>query len=212
MRILSVNVGKPRAVETPRGVVLTSIFKVPVAGRKAVRGFNIEGDQQADLTVHGGVSKAVYAYPWEHYDFWKSELGEELTPGNFGENLTTEGLLEEEVNIGDKFQVGSAVLRVTQPRMPCAKLALRFDRSDMVKRFWKSGFSGIYFAIDKEGDLEAGDAIERISSSRDAVSIADVLRLFKGESQDEELFERAMATPLSGSWKEEIQERYVRSR
>ena len=210
MRIVSVNVGTPREVETPRGIVLTSIFKSPVYGIKAVRNFNIEGDRQADLTVHGGKNKAVYAYAWEHYSYWKHELGEELTPGHFGENLTTEGLLEEEIRIGDQFRAGSAVLQVTQPRMPCAKLALRFGRPDMVKRFWRSGFSGVYFAIAVEGELEAGDTLEKISSPARTVSIADVVRLYKGETDDKELFERAMAAPISGSWKEEIQERYVR--
>ena len=210
IRIVSLNVGTPREVETPRGIVLTSIFKSPVHDRRAARGFNIEGDRQADLTVHGGMNKAVYAYAWEHYSYWKHELKEELTPGHFGENLTTEGLLEEEIQIGDQFRVGSVVLQVTQPRMPCAKLALRFGRPDMVKRFWQSGFSGGYFAIAKEGELEAGDTFERISSPPGTVSVADVVRLYKGETDDKELFERTMAAPLSGCWKEEIQERYVR--
>jgi MOSC domain-containing protein YiiM len=139
MRVLSVNVGMPKQLPT----VLTSIFKSPVEGRVAVRRHNIDGDRQSDLTVHGGPNKAVYCYPAEHYDYWKEQLPDmDLPYGAFGENLTTEGLTEDAVSIGDRFQVGSAVLRVTQPRMPCFKLGIRFGRADMVKRFWRSGRSG----------------------------------------------------------------------
>src|SRR5690349_3355803 len=127
MRILSVNVGMPREVEVDGQTVTTGIFKEPVAGRVAVRRHNLDGDRQADLTVHGGKDKAVYAYPSEHYDFWKQELPEMNLPfGMFGENLTTTGLFEKEVHIGDTFKVGTAILQVTQPRLPCYKLAIKF--------------------------------------------------------------------------------------
>ncbi|HEY3827256.1 MAG TPA: MOSC domain-containing protein [Bryobacteraceae bacterium] len=215
MRILSVNVGTPKQAPTgdarvPAGysTVLTSIFKSPVSGRVAVRGYNIEGDRQSDLTVHGGPNKAVYSYPSEHYPFWKEQLPDmDLPYGVFGENLTTEGLTEDLVRIGDQFRVGSAVLRVTQPRMPCFKLGIRFSRNDMVKRFWQSGRSGIYFAIVEEGDLAAGDPIEKIAEGPVEISVADVVRLYRGDETSSELLNRALRAPLSGSWKEELRER-----
>ncbi|HEX4135142.1 MAG TPA: MOSC domain-containing protein [Bryobacteraceae bacterium] len=215
MRILSVNVGIPKQVpagdaRVPAGysTVLTSIFKLPVSGRVAVRGYNVEGDRQSDLTVHGGPNKAVYSYPSEHYSFWREQLPDmDLAFGIFGENLTTEGLTEDSVRIGDQFRVGSTVLRVTQPRMPCFKLGIRFARNDMVKRFWQSGRSGIYFAVVEEGDLAAGDRIEKIAEGPVEISVADVVRLYRGDETSSELLDRALRAPLSGSWKEELRER-----
>ncbi|HWF07590.1 MAG TPA: MOSC domain-containing protein, partial [Bryobacteraceae bacterium] len=161
MRVLSVNVGGPRRVLVGHETVLTSIFKSPVAGRVAIRQHNIDGDRQSDLTVHGGPYKAVYCYPGEHYDYWRRQLPDaELDSGAFGENLTTEGLSEESVWIGDQYRVGSALLQVTQPRMPCYKLGIRFGRPDMVKRFWVSARPGIYFSVVAEGEVAPGDAIE----------------------------------------------------
>ncbi len=212
MKLASLNVGQPRVVEMPRGNVLTSIFKEPVEGRRRVVPHNIEGDRQSDLKVHGGPSKAVYAYALEHYAYWQDELHEPaLSLGSFGENLTVEGLLETEIFIGDILQAGTAKLRVTQPRMPCFKLALRFDRPDMVKRFWQSGRSGIYFAVEESGELSAGDEILVLHRHPLQVSVDDVVRLYKRESQDQALFERVMAAPVSGSWKEEITERWTES-
>jgi MOSC domain-containing protein YiiM len=209
MRILSANVGQPRPVQTNGRVVLTSIFKAPVNGRVTVRGHNIEGDRQSDLRVHGGPYKAVYAYASEHYQYWRQELpGACLGWGAFGENLTLEGLTEDEAHIGDDFRAGSAILTVTQPRMPCFKLNLRFGRSDMVKRFWRSGFAGIYFSIGQEGDLEAGDNVELIDRHKHSISATDVVRLYKGEADDEELFQRMLQAPLTGSWKQEIRDRW----
>src|SRR5262245_37665288 len=145
--IVSVNVGTPIEVSIQGNVVLTSIFKKPVEGRVAVRKLNVEGDRQADLTVHGGPHKAVYCYPEENYAFWSDQIPDtKLVFGNFGENLTTRGLMEDVVQIGDQFRVGSAILQVTQPRMPCYKLGIRFGRDDMVKRFWQSERPGIYFS------------------------------------------------------------------
>jgi MOSC domain-containing protein YiiM len=211
MRLVSVNVGQPREVETPHGSVLTSIFKSPVSGRIGVRDHNLDGDRQADLTVHGGPSKAVYAYSSEHYVPWADELpSSDLSFGNFGENLTTEDLTEDRVHIGDQYRIGSAILQVTQPRMPCFKLNLRFGRSDMVKLFWKSGRSGVYFAIMQEGELGCGDEIELLAEHPDRVSVADVVRLYKGETTDQNLLERAVRAPLHGSWKTEIHERALR--
>lgn len=209
MQVLSVNVGTPAIVQLPDRTVVTSIFKFPVSGRVAVRGHNIAGDRQADLTVHGGPYKAVYCYAWEHYRFWSEQLPDtELAPGIFGENLTTAGLIEEEANVGDRFRVGSAVLQVTQPRMPCYKLGIRFGLPDMVKRFWESGLSGIYFSIVEEGEVAAGDRIERVARISDSISVADVVRLYRGDETNPEKIERALRAPLSGSWKEELRERY----
>ncbi|MBV9611201.1 MAG: MOSC domain-containing protein [Acidobacteriaceae bacterium] len=208
MRIVSVNVGQPRLVRSGEGTVLTSIFKSPLAGRVKLSGHNLEGDRQSDLTVHGGPYKAVYLYPIEHYAWWREQLPRmDLRFGMFGENLTSEGVLEGELHIGDQFRIGSAVLQVTQPRMPCYKLALRFERADMVRRFWASGRSGVYFSVVQEGELESGDAMERVAIGAEKLSVSDVLRLYKGEVNDEDLFERALRAPLSGSWKQEIQAR-----
>jgi MOSC domain-containing protein YiiM len=209
MRVVSVNVGTPKQVLVRERMVLTSIFKSPVEGRVAVRRHNIAGDRQADLTVHGGPYKAVYCYPTEHYRFWTEQLPDmELAPGMFGENLTTEGLVEEKVYVGDQFRVGSAVLQVTQPRMPCFKLGIRFGRPDMVKRFWQSQRSGFYFSIVEEGDVAAGDAIERTVHSPDGISVADVVALYRGKEKSPELMERALRAPLFGGWKEQLREHY----
>jgi MOSC domain-containing protein YiiM len=208
MRVLSVNVGSPKQVQVRNARVLTSIFKSPVEGRVAVRRHNIAGDKQSDLTVHGGPYKAVYCYPGEHYIFWHEQLpGMDLSYGNFGENLTTEGLIEDAVYIGDQFRIGSSLLLVTQPRMPCFKLAIRFGRADMVKKFWQSGRSGIYFSVVEEGDVAAGDLIERTARGPEAVSVADVVKLYRGDEKNPELLERALRAPLAGGWKKELQER-----
>jgi len=210
MRVVSVNVGQPREVETPRGIVLTSIFKSPVSGRVAVRNHNLAGDRQADLRVHGGPNKAIYAYSSEHYFYWTKQLPDtDLSFGNFGENLTIEGLTEEQAHIGDQYRIGTSILRVTQPRMPCFKLALRFERADMIKLFWKSGLSGMYFAIAKEGELGAEDDIELVEKHPAQVAIADVVKVYKRETTDPEIYARVMQAPIAGSWKEEIRERWA---
>ena len=207
-RVASLNVGRPKLIQTANREVRTGFFKTPVSGRVPVRGHQIDGDQQADLRVHGGPYKAVYAYPSEHYPYWQTELGiPNLSPGSFGENLTIEGLTEETTVIGDQFRIGSAILQVSQPRMPCFKLALRFERSDMVKKFWASGRSGFYFSVVQEGDMAAGDPIEKIADGPQNVTIADVLRLYRGDEWGDEVRQRALASPLRGSWKQVIQQR-----
>src|SRR5205809_7696450 len=185
MKIVSINVGLPREVEWRGKTVRTSIFKEPVAGRVRVERLNVEGDRQADLTVHGGADKAVYAYPAEHYAFWRENLpGMDLPWGAFGENFTTEGLIEDSVRIGDQLRVGSAELVVTQPRMPCFKLGIRFGRPDMVKRFLDSRRSGFYMAVAVEGDVGAGDAIEVVERHTAEVSITEYLWLYLLRSID----------------------------
>ena len=158
MRVLSVNAGQPRAARWRGRTVTSAIWKAPLAGRVRVSRFNVEGDRQADPAVHGGHEKAVYVYPSEHYAYWRPALGE-LGWGAFGENLTTQGLLEEDVHVGDRLRIGTVVLAVTQPRTPCMKLAMRFQRPSLVREFAKSGRSGFYCAVIDEGEVGAGDAI-----------------------------------------------------
>lgn len=181
-RLVSVNVGLPREVEWRGGAVRTAIFKDPVDGRVRVRRHNLEGDGQADATVHGGEFKAVYLYPSEHYAFWRPLLGD-LAWGAFGENLTTAGLTEESVRIGDRLRIGTTELVVTQPRLPCFKLALRFGRPDIEKRFLQSGLTGFYLSVAAEGEIGAGDAVS-LSANGDSVSVAEVVRLYGAERPD----------------------------
>ena len=207
MQVTSINLGQPQEILTPQGTVLTSIFKSPVSGRIPVRGHNLLGDRQADLSVHGGPNKAIYAYASEHGAYWQSILNREIVPGHFGENLTTSGLLEGEVQIADTYRIGTAVLRVTQPRMPCFKLNLRFDLHTMVKLFWQSGFSGIYFGIVEEGAITAGDSITLLERVIHSVTIAEVVQAYKHPDNDE-LVERVLASPIrAGSWRQEIMEK-----
>jgi len=209
MKIVSVNVGKPQEYEWRGLKVRTSIFKSPAEGTVAVARLNLEGDEQADLTVHGGADKAVYLYPGEHYSFWKSALpGYSLTLGNFGENLTTEGLLEGTIHIGDQLQIGTALFTVTQPRSPCYKLGIRFQREDMTKRFYESRRFGFYLRVLREGTLTAGDAVEVMSRDPNAVTVADVIRFYTGDSREPELLDRAMKlSTLPPGWRRALQER-----
>src|SRR5213079_3201270 len=193
MKLLSVNVGLPREIEWKEKIVRTSIFKAPVPGRVQVAKLNLKGDQQSDLSVHGGVDKAVYAYPSEHYPFWRRELpGMDLPWGVFGENLTTEGLLEETLHIGDRLRIGSAEFLVTQPRMPCFKLGIRFGRDDMVKRFLRSGRSGFYLAVLREGEVTGGDPIQFAGRDDHGVTVADIASLYARDMDNEELLRRAV--------------------
>ena len=177
VRVISVNVGGPQQIEIGGRTVRTSIFKSPVRGRIKLFETNLAGDQQSDLSVHGGPDKAVYLYPSEHYRYWKEQLPEiEMPWGMFGENLTTAGLDERTVHVGDVFRFGSAVLRVTQPRMPCYKLGIRFGRKDIMRRFSDSGRSGFYLSVVREGVIGAGDPIELVSVPAERVSIAGMLR------------------------------------
>jgi MOSC domain-containing protein YiiM len=178
MRIESLNVGKPREVVWHGRSVETGIFKEPVAGRVALRTLNLDGDGQADLTVHGGKYKAVYCYPAEHYPYWKRELGRELPMGMFGENFTTRGLLEKDAHLGDRYRVGTTEVLVTQPRLPCYKLGVRFGAADMVKRFLASGRSGFYLAVAREGEVGAGDEMVRISRDANAMPVTEITRLY----------------------------------
>ncbi len=203
MKILSVNVGLPREVTWQGKAVTTGIFKEPVSGPVMMRKLNLDGDGQADLTVHGGVSKAVYAYPSEHYDYWQAELpGVDLPWGMFGENFTTEGLLEEAAYIGDKFRTGETEVMVTEPRMPCYKLGIKFGRADIIKRFLASRRTGFYFAVVRGGMVGAGDAVELIGREQQQISVADITRLYAFEKNDLESLRRAIEVEaLPENWK-----------
>ena len=207
MRVIAVSVGLPRNVTWRGRVVQTSIFKDPVAGRVRVEQLNLEGDRQSDLTVHGGAEKAVYVYPSEHYAFWRDELpGVELPWGSFGENLTTEGL-DEGVHVGDRILIGSASFVVTQPRMPCYKLALRFDRLDIIKRFLQSGRTGFYLSVSQEGELAAGDAVT-LQPGDASVTIADIVNLYAADASNQELLRRAsQVVALPEAWRDYFRER-----
>jgi MOSC domain-containing protein YiiM len=207
MKLISVNAGLPREIFWKDRAVTTSIFKEPVASRVAVRKHNLDGDRQADLKVHGGPEKAVYAYPSEHYDFWRGELpGVDLPWGMFGENLTTEGLMESEVNIGDRFRIGSGLLMVTQPRMPCFKLAAKFGRDDIIKRFLDSGRSGFYLAVIEEGEVGAGAEIERVHRDETGLTVASVVAAYVDGTDDREWLLRASRhEALAKGWREHFQ-------
>ena len=209
MKLVSINVGLPQLVMRNDQPVSTGIFKTPVEGRVMLRTLNLDGDRQADLSVHGGPSKAVYAYPSEHYEYWKHELPEmELPFGMFGENFTTDGLSEGELNIGDKFRVGSAVIMITEPRMPCYKLGLRFGRSDIIKLFLQSERSGFYFAVLQEGEVGAGDRFELIEKDTHAVSVSDITRLYVSDKHNARLLRRAIEVEaLPESWRGYFQNR-----
>ncbi len=201
--LVSVNVGLPRQVTWKGKAVTTGIFKEPVAGPVHLRRHNLEGDGQADLSVHGGPTKAIYVYPTQHYDYWRRVLEDtELAWGAFGENFTVEGVHEDTVHIGDEFRVGSARLVVTEPRMPCSKLGVRFGRADMVKRFLKSQRTGFYFGVVDEGVVQVGDHLERVAEHPDRLRVADVTRLYTTEKTNEALLRKAISVEaLPASWR-----------
>ena len=212
MKIVSLNTGLPREVLWRGRLVTTGIFKQPVEGRIPLRKLNLDGDRQADLSVHGGVHKAVYCYPLEHYDYWTKELpGRELPMAIFGENLTTQGLSEDSAHLGDQFSVGTAEVVVTQPRLPCYKLGVRFQADDMVKRFLASARTGFYFAVTREGEVGAGDEIKLIARDPNAVPVSEITRLYVARRySDPDLASLARAlrvAALPESWKQYFQER-----
>jgi MOSC domain-containing protein YiiM len=208
MRVVSLSVGRPREIEWNGRTVLTSIFKSPVERRLRVTTLNFEGDEQADLTVHGGVDKAVYVYPSEHYDSWRRDLsGLDLTWAIFGENLTIEGL-REDVHIGDRFRIGSAEFIVTQPRLPCYKLGVRFGRPDILKRMLQNGRTGFYLAVTTEGEVGAGDVIEPIERANEGLTVADVVNLYTVDAHNQEQLRRATeSSALPESWKDYFRKR-----
>ena len=208
MRILSVNVSKPKEVTYNGQTVSTGIFKMPVEGRVMMRKLNLDGDGQADLRVHGGVDKAVYLYPYEHYAHWKYELGRnDLTYGQFGENLTVEGLLEDSVHIGDVFRVGEAVVEVSQPRVPCFKLGIKMRNPKLVKYFLESERVGFYVRVLEEGTVAAGDAIELVRVGEGNMTVKEIVHLAYFDKNNIAAAKRAAALPaLSSGWREAFAE------
>ena len=203
MKLISIQVGLPREVNWRGTSVTTGIFKEAIEGPVMLRTLNLDGDAQADLTVHGGLTKAAYAYPVEHYEYWRNELPDmDLPFGMFGENFTTEGLLENEVNIGDRYRIGGAEVVVTEPRVPCYKLGIKFGRADILKRFLVSRRTGFYFAVLREGEVRPGDIIEPLSRDENSVSIADIIRLYAFEKGDLNTLRRAVQLEtLPESWR-----------
>jgi MOSC domain-containing protein YiiM len=225
MKLVSVNTGLPREVMWHGINVTTGIFKEPVQGRVALRTLNLDGDRQADLTVHGGEYKAVYCYPVAHYDYWRKQLaGRDVPIAMFGENFTvadstidfstSEGLMEDSVHLGDRFSVGSAEVIVTQPRLPCYKLGVRFQADDMVKRFLASGRTGFYLAVTREGEVGADDEIKLIGRDPNGVPVSEITRLYIAKryaDDDVTSARRALrVAALPESWKEYFRERLQR--
>lgn len=208
MRVRSVNVALPRLVAWKGQTFKTGICKEPIRGPVMMRTLDLDGDRQADLSVHGGPYKAVYAYPAEHYSYWRTELPQiDLQWAAFGENLTTEGLDESSTHIGDRFRIGEATVMVTQPRIPCFKLAAKFQRDDMLNRFLSSGRSGFYFSVVEEGLVAAGDAIERIHDDENGISVSDINKLFR-LANDLPLMRRVtQLEPLPPDWREHFIEK-----
>ena len=212
MKLISLNVGLPREAMWHGHTVATGIFKNPVHGRIKLRRLNLDGDAQADLNVHGGKDKAVYCYQWQHYEFWKRELpGRDLPFGMFGENFTVDGLLEDSIHLGDRFAIGSSEVVVTQPRMPCYKLGLKFQSDDMVKRFLASGRTGFYLAVMREGEVGAGDEMNLLGRDTNAVPVSEITRLYVTKRYDQKdlaSINRALGVlALPESWKRYFRER-----
>ena len=208
MRIVSINVGIPREVFHGGKILRTGIFKEPVHGSVYLKTLNLQGDRQADLSVHGGPSKAVYVYPVEHYEYWRGKLpGMKLPWGAFGENLSVEGLSEKTTQIGDRFQIGTARVRVTEPRLPCSKLAAKFGREDIIKLFLRSRRTGFYLAVEREGSVSAGNAMELVSRDANSVTILEFLEIYLKKGKDKQAMERALQTKaLPQSWRVYFQE------
>ena len=209
MKLISLNVAYPRLTLYKGQSISTGIFKVPVSGAVTLRTLNLDGDRQSDLSVHGGPNKAVYGYPSEHYEFWRQELPEaKLSWGAFGENFTTEGLFESDLHVGDRLQIGTAVVTVRQPRSPCYKLAAKFQRDDMIKRFLQSRRSGFYFSVEQEGVVQVGDAFQLLSREAQGITIAELNQLYAHDRYNRELLEKAISTPaLPEDWREYLKER-----
>ncbi len=209
MKLISLNVALPRLASYRTQTVKTGIFKQAVFGPVTLRTLNLDGDRQADLAVHGGPFKAVYGYPSEHYEFWSQELpGTQMPWGMFGENFTTEGLFEPDLHIGDRLRIGSAVLMVRQPRIPCYKLAVKFRRDDILARFLRSGRSGFYFSVEQEGTVQPGDSFEFLSREPEAIAIAEMNHLFSDDMYNRELLDKAIGTPaLPEDWRDYFRKR-----
>jgi MOSC domain-containing protein YiiM len=213
LKLVSLNVARPRLIIYNGKTINTGIFKQPVSGPIQLRTLNLDGDSQADLSVHGGPYKAVYGYPAEHYPFWRQEFpGADLPWGMFGENFTTSGLVENDLHIGDRFQIGSAIVKVRQPRTPCYKLAAKFQRDDILERFLHSGRSGFYFSVEQEGSVAEGDDFLLLQRDEEGITISEMNRLYVREKYNQDLLRKAVASAaLPEDWREYLSERLERS-
>lgn len=212
MKLISVNVGLPREVLWHGRRVSTGIFKEPVKSRVALRTLNLDGDGQADLSVHGGEYKAVYCYQLRHYEYWKAEFPDrDLPVGMFGENFTVDGPLEDSVFLGNRYAVGSAEVVVTQPRLPCYKLGIKFGDDDMVKRFFDTRRTGFYLKVAREGEVGAGDEMKPVSSDPNRVPVSEIVRLYATKTYDERdvasVQRVLMVDAVPDSWKGYFRER-----
>jgi MOSC domain-containing protein YiiM len=192
MKVLSVNVGSLQEIHRNGKKIQTGIFKKSMKFPIKVKQLGLEGDQQANNKLHGGIYKAICVYPSEYYSLWKEELGKpDLSFGDFGENLTTVGMLEDDIYLGDRLRIGTAEVVVTQPREPCITLDARLDTKDLSARIRKSGRSGFYFSVEKEGVIKNGDSIESISKEENKVSISDFNQIINRRPDIEDIIERA---------------------
>lgn len=214
MRVVSINVGTPREVLYRGRTVRTGIFKEPVQGNVHLRKLNLDGDQQADLSVHGGLTKAVYVYPAEHYEYWRGKLdGPQLPWGAFGENFTVEGIREETTRIGDRFRIGTAEVVVTEPRLPCYKLAVKFGREDIIKLFLRSRRTGFYFAVEQEGEVGAGNSIESLGGDENAITILELVDIYLQKKKDKQAMERVLQIKaLPQNWRAYFREQLKKTR
>ena len=200
-KVISVNVGLPKELVSGDRSITTGIIKTPISGPVRVRTLNLDGDRQADLTVHGGVDKALYLYPSEHYEFWQQELGEKLPWAAFGENLTVAGLLETNVSVGDQLGIGTAVIAISQPRLPCYKLAATFQREDMIRRFLGSRRTGFYARVLQEGQLQSGDSIAALHEDPVRLTVRELTDVYVAKTRDRKEIERVLSVPgLPRSW------------
>lgn len=209
MKLISVNVSMPKPILYQGRNVLTGIFKQPVERRLHVGRLNLEGDQQADLSVHGGPHQAVYVYPFEHYASWQQELGrDDFAFGQFGENFTVSGMLENQVCIGDVFRIGSALFQVTQPRVPCFKLATKMGTPEFPKLFMASARTGFYLRVMEEGNVGAGDPIVQESQNSFGMTVESVFRLAYFDRENVHQIKEALCmASLSPNWQRMFEER-----
>ncbi|QDX92300.1 MOSC domain-containing protein [Brevibacillus laterosporus] len=201
-RILSVNVGQPQVLSYKEQEVVTGICKQPVTGPLYLSKTQLQGDAQADLKYHGGVDKAVCVYAAEHYPYWEKTLGRSMPVSAFGENLTIEGLLEDEVCIGDIYQIGDAVVQVTQPRQPCHKLAKRYDVNDLAVQVQDTGYTGFYLRVLQEGEISQEDPMTLIEKDPHGVTIAFANQIMHRDKKNKQAIKRIlMVEALSASWR-----------
>lgn len=206
MKLKSIHTGKVRKISHNDEKVTSGIVKEPVSGKVFVTKSGLEGDQQANLKVHGGVNKAVYGYPNEHFEFWNEQRSDlEFYPGVFGENLSTSGLDEENVCVGDIFQIGEVTLSVTTPRMPCKKLGIKMKDKGFIKEFLKSERTGFYFKVLEEGEIEAGDNIQKVGDDGYGLSIRELVKLYTTHKHDISLLTKAAKSPtLQEDWRRDF--------